>query len=158
METRDAVKKLDDYIIISTLGEGYTGEVKLGRHCKTGGLFALKTLDYSRVKPEDRLEILNSLKKEAAILRQLNHPHLIRFFGFEPNGTYTSRRQSRVVSYVVLEFAEKGEIFDVIAKTGPLSAPVARHYLLQLISALEYLATKGIAHRDIKPENLLLDA
>lgn len=158
METSGRGKKLDDFLILSTLGEGFTGKVRLGRHTKTGALFALKTLDYSLVKPEDRLDILNSLKKEAVILRELDHPHLVHFHGFEPNGTFVSRKGSRIVSYVVLEFAPKGEIFDVIAKSGPLSAQVARHYLLQLISALEYLAGRGIAHRDIKPENLLLDA
>lgn len=33
----------------------------------------------------------------------------------------------------------------------------AQKYFKQLIAAMEYLHSKGVAHRDLKPENLLLD-
>lgn len=33
----------------------------------------------------------------------------------------------------------------------------AQSYMKQLMTAVGYLHSKGIAHRDIKPENILLD-
>jgi serine/threonine protein kinase len=60
--------------------------------------------------------------------------------------------------YLALEYAENGELFDYIAETGVFSEKIARFYFHQLISAIEYLHTRGYYHRDVKPENILLDS
>lgn len=52
---------------------------------------------------------------------------------------------------VVLELAEGGELFDYISKTGKFSPDIARTYIKQLISAVQYLSLNGITHRDLKP-------
>ena len=58
--------------------------------------------------------------------------------------------------YIVLEYAEKGELFDRIAKSGGLPEAEARFYFVQALNALDYLHENGYAHRDLKPENFLL--
>ena len=40
---------------------------------------------------------------------------------------------------------------------GGLNEVVARHFLKQLASALQFLRAKNFIHRDVKPQNLLLD-
>ena len=57
----------------------------------------------------------------------------------------------------MLEYAEGGELFDIIAETGKFSEPMARYYFKKFIGALNYCHEKGITHRDLKPENLLLN-
>ena len=57
----------------------------------------------------------------------------------------------------MLELASVGELFDILAMTGPLSEKVARYYFTKFLEGLNHCHSQGIAHRDLKTENLLLD-
>ncbi|KAI3891889.1 hypothetical protein MKX03_026297 [Papaver bracteatum] len=58
--------------------------------------------------------------------------------------------------YIVLEFVNRGELFDKIV--SQLKEDEARRYFHQLINAVDYCHSRGVYHRDLKPENLLLDS
>lgn len=62
-----------------------------------------------------------------------------------------------MVSYIVLELALGGELFDFVANSGRFEEPAARYYFKQFLEGLDYVHQKGFTHRDLKPENLLLD-
>jgi len=49
-----------------------------------------------------------------------------------------------------------GELFDKIVSEGNFSEEKSRHYFLQMLDAVKYLHSEGVAHRDLKPENILL--
>lgn len=41
---------------------------------------------------------------------------------------------------------------------GPLPIELVRFYTAEIVSALEFLHTKGVVHRDLKPQNIMIDA
>lgn len=58
--------------------------------------------------------------------------------------------------WLVSEFADGGELFDVAASPRPLAEAELKRYLWQLLQATDYLHRHRIAHRDISLENVLL--
>ncbi|KAF2110930.1 calcium/calmodulin-dependent protein kinase-like protein [Lophiotrema nucula] len=100
--------------------------------------------DFKKVpKTVERANIL----KEVQIMRQLDHPNIVRLLDFS---------ESRQYYYIVLELCPGGELFHQIVRLTYFSEDLSRHVILQVAKALEYLHEEaGVVHRDIKPENLL---
>ena len=147
---------LDNYRILKTLGIGYSGKVKLGQDMGTGNTFALKTLS---VAGEPTEQLMAALKHEFNILRDLDHPSIIKMLEMK-TGVYTSRKTGvqKSLTYAVVELATGGEIFDVIFHSKGFDENLTRFYFRSLVQSLLYLHESQIAHRDLKPENLLLDS
>ena len=102
---------------------------------------------------------IKAVMNEASILKQLDHPNVIKLFDFSSEGIYhKSNGDTKQVMYSIIELAANGEIFEFLSHTGAFSEKVARFYFKQMILALAHCHEKGFAHRDLKPENLLLDA
>ena len=85
--------------------------------------------------------------REIEILKRLKHPNTVRVLE-----VYVSDTQC----HIVMELAEGGDLFHLIKKRGSLTPVDSRTVFIQLIHAVDYLHSQGVAHRDIKPENILL--
>ncbi|XP_015432470.1 PREDICTED: serine/threonine-protein kinase grp [Dufourea novaeangliae] len=134
---------VDGWIFGHTLGEGAYGEVKLLLNKSTGEAVAMKMIDL-----EKHSDARQTVRKETAIHRMLSNPNIIQYFG---------KRSEPNMEYIFLEYAAGGELFDRIEPDVGMPAWEAQKYFRQLLAAVEYLHSKGVAHRDLKPENLLLD-
>jgi serine/threonine protein kinase len=62
----------------------------------------------------------------------------------------------RTRSFLILEWIEGGELFDLIVNRGRLPPLEALAYFKQIIHGLSYCHAFSIAHRDLKPENILI--
>ncbi|XP_016124665.1 serine/threonine-protein kinase BRSK2-like [Sinocyclocheilus grahami] len=121
-----------------------TGLVKLGIHCITGQKVAIKIVNREKLSES----VLMKVEREIAILKLIEHPHVLKLYDVYENNKYL---------YLVLEHVSGGELFDYLVKKGRLTPKEARKFFRQIISALDFCHSHSICHRDLKPENLLLD-
>lgn len=97
------------------------------------------------------------LKTELEIMSKLKHPGIINLIEQGSGQQENPKKGSKSVTFIILELAEGGELFDFIAIGGAYSEPVARLHAMQFLQALKYMHDNGVCHRDLKPENVLLD-
>ncbi|XP_053394610.1 uncharacterized protein LOC123525741 isoform X2 [Mercenaria mercenaria] len=130
-----------------TLGKGNFARVELATHSLTGCKVAIKIIDTRKIK-EDYTR--NNLHREARILGQIRHPHIIRLY---------ETLKATTLYCLVLEYVSGGDLLAFIKnqKEGRLLETKARHFFRQLVSAMHFLHERGVAHRDLKMENILLD-
>ncbi|NWU04979.1 DAPK2 kinase, partial [Cephalopterus ornatus] len=126
---------------------GHFGVVRRCRERGTGTFYAAKFVKTRRCWGS-RLGLERAqVEREVAILRQLNHPNIMRL-----HDLFASRAE--VV--LVLELIGGGELFDFIAEKEMLSEEEAIEFLGQILRGVEYLHARLIAHFDLKPENIML--
>jgi serine/threonine-protein kinase CHEK1 len=69
---------------------------------------------------------------------------------------FLSSGESPAYAWIAMELASGGDLFDKIEADVGIGEDIAHFYFTQLMSAISYMHSKGVAHRDIKPENMLL--
>ena len=135
---------LEEYEILSVIGEGTFGVVKLGKIKENGESVAIKILEKKKIMNEDDEE---RVKREIDILQKVHHINVIKTLKIEEDDDNI---------YLVMEFCEKGELFNHIVEEQKLEEIEAAYYYYQLINGLECIHHNEVVHRDLKPENLLL--
>lgn len=152
---------LNTYEVIKELGRGQHGKVKLGRDLTSGEYVAIKVVDrmgkpklgkYAQLRkdPSDRNVHEEAVKREIAILKKCEHPHIVKLLEVMDDA------KSRKI-FMVLEYCEGGELEWQKEDGSPsMSMDEARQVFRDVLLGLEYLHFQGIIHRDIKPANLLL--
>lgn len=136
----------DDFTPLKVLGKGGYGKVMLVRQNSTGRLFAQKQL--KKASMVIRAKTVEYTKAERQILEDVRHPFIVKLF-------YAFQDHSKL--YLILEYAEGGELWTHLEAEKMFSEQVAAFYIAELVLALTHLHAQGIIYRDLKPENCLLD-
>eukprot|EP00171_Calliarthron_tuberculosum_P009937 IDg9937t1 len=123
------------------LGEGAFSKVRFGEDVGTSELFAVKEIDKHR-----SLATRDVALSEVDIMRRMSHPNIVNTYDIFVSLSHL---------YLVIEFMQGGELFDIIADQGHLSERNASQVIREIIVAVRYLHANGVVHCDIKPENIL---
>ena len=91
----------------------------------------------------------NEIRKEADLMRPLNHPYIIKFVGVCFEGRSSLK--------IVLEYAKLGALNKYLKEhKTEMKMPRLIQLCHQIALAMEYLASKAIVHRDLAARNVLL--
>ncbi|ORY06790.1 Pkinase-domain-containing protein [Neocallimastix californiae] len=134
------INSIGGYYIGKTLGKGSFGKVKLGIHKLTGQKVAIKIVDKIHAP---------IVAREIETWRHLIHPNIIQLYEVITSETKI---------YMIVEYAEEGELFDFISKYGRIDeqSVTAKRLFKQLVEAVYYCHQHNFVHRDLKLENVLL--
>jgi serine/threonine protein kinase len=170
-------KDTKDLKDLRKIGQGSFGVVYSGRWKGSGEggrdlLVAMKELELSATDEtpmagELMRDLLKDFKKEVDICVGLNHPHLVKFYGYsteDPEETGKSKGpRSRIIRpRIILELMEGGAL-DHLLYTRQWKPSITQVLKMSTdaVEAMIYLHTAGtdgkpIIHRDLKSPNLLL--
>ncbi|BFZ10537.1 hypothetical protein BsWGS_13576 [Bradybaena similaris] len=131
--------------VLSTLGEGTYGKVKLAIDKGTGEHVAIKYIKKTKIQDEtDQARI----RREIQIMSSLRHQHIV-------NVREVFEKKDKIV--LVMDYAPGGELYDYLNKMGRLTEEEARRIFRQIVSAVHHCHENGVVHRDLKLENIILD-
>lgn len=136
-----------DVTITDELQHGAFSQGIYKAHTKKGREVALKRVDSSRNQQtayENEKRILLQIRKWGT------HPNIIQLLGYDDDNRNCWPRSS---SFLVLQYANKGDLLDLDrVKDTP---DMRWNYAKQIVAAIAYAHSKGLAHGDIKMENIL---
>ncbi len=139
--------QLGSWVVEEEIGRGGMGAVYRARATAPAdgkpGQAAIKVL-----AAELAVEVgfQHRFQREIDILRQLDHPNIVRFFDSgETNGRY----------WYAMELIEGDNFDDLRTTQGRLPWPEVLDLAWQVAPALKHAHDRGVIHRDLKPSNLL---
>jgi serine/threonine-protein kinase len=140
-------QRLRGLVIERLVAHGGMADIWLARHEVYGHLEALKVLRDADLLDAEAQE---RFRREAAVVRRLQHPGIVRSYGVLALEEGLALR---------MEYVAGGDLGSELRRSGPLPVATVCALLTQVAGALDYAYdAEGIIHRDVKPANVLLSA
>ncbi|KAJ7955922.1 Serine/threonine-protein kinase [Quillaja saponaria] len=136
---------VDDFDLLTIIGRGAFGEVRLCREKKSGSIYAMKKLKKSEMLSRGQVE---HVKAERNLLAEVASHCIVKLYYSFQDAEYL---------YLIMEYLPGGDIMTLLIREETLTETVARFYIAQSVLAIESIHKHNYVHRDIKPDNLLLD-
>lgn len=137
-------RKIGPFELGDRLGVGGMGIVYRAVYTKTGMPVAIKIL--SPDLSEDA-QLQARFEREIAILKKLQHPNIVKYYG---GGKFGTQR------FYAMELVHGGSLEQRLKEQRQLPWEQVVEFGLEIAKALEHAHAAGVVHRDLKPANLLL--
>jgi len=142
--------QVDNLTLEKELGRGQFGSVYLTKLDNDNTPYATKV--YDRQTVEKAGDLLRYIKTEATILKNLNHPNIVKL---------KEVKKTKKHYYIVMEFCNGGELSANLRKyqakyNKAFPEEIVQYLMKQIVGAINYLHNLDIMHRDIKLDNILL--
>ncbi|XP_023669951.1 tyrosine-protein kinase Fes/Fps [Paramormyrops kingsleyae] len=133
----------DDIILGEHIGRGNFGEVHSGRMRSNNTPVAVKTC-----RENLPLEMKNKFLMEARVLKQYDHPNIVKLIGV------CTQKQP---IYIVMELVQGGDLLSFLRnETSSLKPKMLIKMVENIASGMEYLESKKCIHRDLAARNCLV--
>lgn len=135
----------DDFELLTMIGKGAFGEVRVCREKTTGHVYAMKKLKKSEMLRRGQVE---HVKAERNLLAEVDSNCIVKL--------YCSFQDDEFL-YLIMEYLPGGDMMTLLMRKDTLNEDEARFYVAETVLAIESIHKHNYIHRDIKPDNLLLD-
>jgi len=136
------VFRIADFSIGKTLGEGFFGRALQVTHVETGVKMCLKVLNTLTDAAE------TGFLKEVQMMRDLDHPNVLRFIGI----LYKEKRLS-----ILTEFVECGNLKDLLTDpVNDLTWNRREEIAYDIVKGMQYLHSRRLIHRDLNSQNCFI--
>ncbi|KAK8940021.1 Serine/threonine-protein kinase AtPK1/AtPK6 [Platanthera guangdongensis] len=136
---------VDDFDLLTIIGRGAFGEVRLCREKSTCNIYAMKKLKKSEMLSRGQVE---HVRAERNLLTEVASHCIVKLYYSFQDADYL---------YLIMEYLPGGDMMTLLIREDTLTENISRFYIAQSVLAIESIHKHNYIHRDIKPDNLLLD-
>ena len=135
--------QFSNFKLVLPLAKGGYGTVGLYKKPKTGDMYAIKSVDITKMKEK---KLSKTLQNERNILKGISSDFVVNsYYIFKDSKNY----------YFVMEYLPGGDVYNLLSS---IILPFSTIQLIvaETLLAVYYLHSINIIHHDIKPENILI--
>ena len=118
-------EKIDEFTIIRKIGSGFSADVYLAELNETR--YALKVF---------KTEAIEFAEIEYKNARKLYHENIIGYEGYRRKAKHITAGNEEICNVLIMEYAAKGEIYDLVETCKGLNEQIARTYFHMLMEGL----------------------
>lgn len=142
-------QRLEEYHIVSQLGEGGMSTIYLGLDTHLQRYTAIKVIHAGL---QNDPENVARFEREAQAVARLDHPNIVRLYRYG---------QVDDILYMAMQYIEGLDLRVVLQnyrRKNELIPPAdALRIVKEICQALDYSHENGVLHRDVKPSNIMLN-